>query len=81
MFGPTAFMAQTLPATSVIIVDFKMHPEGGGQHAERISQGLGGILQIAGYAGYNRLESNQPPKWQHFGVPYGPLYCAVNNIF
>lgn len=27
----------------------------GGQHAERIVQGFGGILQVDGYAGYNRL--------------------------
>ena len=27
----------------------------GGQHAERILQGFGGILQVDGYAGYNRL--------------------------
>lgn len=27
----------------------------GGQHAERILQGFGGVLQVDGYAGYNRL--------------------------
>jgi transposase len=27
----------------------------GGQHAEQILQGFGGILQVDGYAGYNRL--------------------------
>lgn len=27
----------------------------GGQHAERILQGFSGILQVDGYAGYNRL--------------------------
>jgi hypothetical protein len=27
----------------------------GGQHAERVLQGFGGILQVDGYAGYNRL--------------------------
>ncbi|VDS08306.1 Transposase IS66 family protein [Paracoccus haematequi] len=30
-------------------------PGRGGQHAERILQGFGGILQVDGYAGYNRL--------------------------
>ncbi|MGO6879897.1 transposase [Rhizobium ruizarguesonis] len=28
---------------------------GGGLHAERILQGFSGILQVDGYAGYNRL--------------------------
>jgi transposase len=30
-------------------------PGRGGRHAERILQGFGGILQVDGYAGYNRL--------------------------
>src|SRR5690606_6618562 len=36
-------------------VVFTYAPGRGGQHAERILQGFGGILQIDGYAGYNRL--------------------------
>jgi transposase len=36
-------------------VAFTYAPEWGGQHAERILQGFGGILQVDGYAGYNRL--------------------------
>ena len=32
-----------------------MPPGRGGQHADRILQGFGGILQVDGYAGYNRL--------------------------
>lgn len=36
-------------------VGFTYAPGRGGQHAERILQGFGGILQVDGYAGYNRL--------------------------
>lgn len=36
-------------------VTFTYAPGRGGQHAERILQGFGGILQVDGYAGYNRL--------------------------
>jgi transposase len=36
-------------------VAFTYAPGRGGQHAERIVQGFGGILQVDGYAGYNRL--------------------------
>jgi hypothetical protein len=36
-------------------VAFTYAPGRGGQHAERILQGLGGVLQVDGYAGYNRL--------------------------
>lgn len=36
-------------------VAFTYAPRRGGQHAERILQGFGGILQVDGYAGYNRL--------------------------
>jgi transposase len=36
-------------------VAFTDAPGRGGQHAERISRGFGGILQDNGYAGYNRL--------------------------
>ena len=36
-------------------VAFTYTPGRGGQHAERILQGFGGILQVDGYAGYNRL--------------------------
>jgi transposase-like protein len=36
-------------------VAFTYAPSRGGQHAERILQGFGGILQVDGYAGYNRL--------------------------
>jgi transposase len=36
-------------------VVFTYAPGRGGQHAERILQGFGGILQVDGYAGYNRL--------------------------
>jgi len=36
-------------------VAFTYAPGRGGQHAERILQGFGGILQVDGYAGYNRL--------------------------
>jgi transposase len=36
-------------------VAFAYAPGRGGQHAERILQGFGGILQVDGYAGYNRL--------------------------
>ena len=36
-------------------VTFTYAPGRGGQHAERILQGYGGILQVDGYAGYNRL--------------------------
>jgi transposase len=36
-------------------VVFSYAPGRGGQHAERILQGFGGILQVDGYAGYNRL--------------------------
>ena len=36
-------------------VVFTFAPGRGGQHAERILQGFGGILQVDGYAGYNRL--------------------------
>lgn len=38
-------------------VTFTYAPGRGGQHAERILQGFGGILQVDGYAGYNRLIS------------------------
>ncbi len=38
-------------------VAFTYAPGRGGQHAERILQGFGGILQVDGYAGYNRLIS------------------------
>ncbi len=34
---------------------FTYAPGRGGQHAERILQDFGGILQVDGYAGYNRL--------------------------
>lgn len=34
---------------------FTYAPGRGGQHAERILQGFGGILQVDGYSGYNRL--------------------------
>lgn len=36
-------------------VVFTYAPGRGGQHAERILQSFGGILQVDGYAGYNRL--------------------------
>src|SRR5690606_38527149 len=36
-------------------VVFTYAPGRGGQHAERILQGFGGILQVDGYTGYNRL--------------------------
>ena len=36
-------------------VAFTYAPGRGGQHAERILQNFGGILQVDGYAGYNRL--------------------------
>lgn len=36
-------------------VAFTYAPGRGGQYAERILQGFGGILQVDGYAGYNRL--------------------------
>lgn len=36
-------------------VVFTYAPGRGGLHAERILQGFGGILQVDGYAGYNRL--------------------------
>jgi hypothetical protein len=36
-------------------VVFTYAPGRGGQHAERVLQGFGGILQVDGYAGYNRL--------------------------
>jgi len=36
-------------------VAFTYAPGRGGQHAARILQGFGGILQVDGYAGYNRL--------------------------
>ncbi len=36
-------------------VAFTYAPGRGGQHAERILQGFGGILQVDGFAGYNRL--------------------------
>jgi transposase len=36
-------------------VVFTYAPGRGGQHADRILQGFGGILQVDGYAGYNRL--------------------------
>lgn len=38
-------------------VAFTYAPGRGGQHAERILQGFGGILQVDGYAGYNRLSA------------------------
>jgi hypothetical protein len=41
--------------TSPLGVVFTYAPGRGGQHAERILQGFGGILQVDGYAGYNRL--------------------------
>jgi len=36
-------------------VAFTYAPGRGGQHAETILQGFGGVLQVDGYAGYNRL--------------------------
>lgn len=36
-------------------VAFTYAPGRGGQHAERILRGFGGIVQVDGYAGYNRL--------------------------
>lgn len=36
-------------------VAFTYAPGRSGQHAERILQGFGGVLQVDGYAGYNRL--------------------------
>jgi len=36
-------------------VAFTYAPGRGGEHAERILQGFGGVLQVDGYAGYNRL--------------------------
>ena len=36
-------------------VAFTYAPGRGGQHADRILSGFGGILQVDGYAGYNRL--------------------------
>lgn len=36
-------------------VAFTYAPGRGGQHAERILQGFSGVLQVDGYAGYNRL--------------------------
>jgi transposase len=38
-------------------VAFTYAPGRGGLHAEQILQGFGGILQVDGYAGYNRLVS------------------------
>ena len=38
-------------------VAFTYAPGRGGQHAERILQGFKGVLQVDGYAGYNRLIS------------------------
>jgi transposase len=34
---------------------FTYAPGRGGHHAERVLQGFAGILQVDGYAGYNRL--------------------------
>ena len=42
-------------STSPPGVVFTYAPGRGGQHAERILQGFGGILQVDGYAGYNRM--------------------------
>lgn len=42
----------------------------GGQHAERILQGFGGILQVDGYAGYNRLIAAD-----RIGPDIQPAYC------
>lgn len=36
-------------------VAFTYAPGRGGSHAERILEGFGGVLQVDGYAGYNRL--------------------------
>lgn len=36
-------------------VAFTYAPGRGGQHAERIMQGFSGVVQVDGYAGYNRL--------------------------
>lgn len=40
-------------------VAFTYAPGRGGQHAERILQGFSGVLQVDGYAGYNRLIAPQ----------------------
>ena len=42
----------------------------GGEHAERFLDGFGGILQVDGYAGYNRLTRQDRP-----GGPLRLAYC------
>lgn len=54
-FGALVRDDQTWGGTSPPGVVFTLAPGRGGQHAERILQGFGGILQVDGYAGYNRL--------------------------
>lgn len=51
-------------------VAFSYAPGRGGQHAERILQGFGGVLQVDGYAGYNRLIAPD-----HIGPGIQLAYC------
>jgi transposase len=51
-------------------VAFTYAPGRGGLHAERILQGFSGILQVDGYAGYNRLIA--PDR---VGTPIQLAYC------
>jgi transposase len=51
-------------------VAFTYAPGRGGIHAERILQGFSGILQVDGYAGYNRLIG--PDR---IGPDIRPAYC------
>ena len=46
-------------------------PGRGGEHAERFLDGFDGILQVDGYAGYNRLTG----RTRKGGAPIRPAYC------
>lgn len=72
-------------------VAFSYAPGRGGQHAERILQGYGGILQVDGYAGYNRLLKQGPGIrlaycWAHAGCKLveitrtGPALIAEDGV-
>lgn len=64
-------------------VAFTYAPGRGGQHAERILQGFGGILQVDGYAGYNRLLTPDHSIWlaycwTHLWMP--PLLQGISAV-
>ena len=52
-------------------------PGRGGEHAEQFLEGFDGILQVDGYAGYNRLDNSLPAG--HFCIELLPMAASASS--